>query len=170
MKRLLTAGLALSLALGPALSSAAQAGPKYGKGYYGGHGYYGHHYRGGYRFRGGYGYRRHHGHAGVKAGYALLGFGLGVLLSNASRRSDPYYNGGYVRVPAEPPRYVPPPVQQAPQPASEFGADVTCLQTREYQTVVIIGGEEHEAYGTACLQPDGSWLQGPVKVPPEYAN
>lgn len=28
---------------------------------------------------------------------------------------------------------------------------------REYQQTVIIGGEEHEAYGTACRQPDGSW-------------
>lgn len=28
---------------------------------------------------------------------------------------------------------------------------------REYQQTVFIGGEEHEAYGTACRQPDGSW-------------
>lgn len=28
---------------------------------------------------------------------------------------------------------------------------------REYQQRVYIGGEEHEAYGTACRQPDGSW-------------
>lgn len=28
---------------------------------------------------------------------------------------------------------------------------------REYQQTVIIGGEEHQAYGTACRQPDGSW-------------
>jgi surface antigen len=28
---------------------------------------------------------------------------------------------------------------------------------REYQQMVIIGGEEHQAYGTACRQPDGSW-------------
>lgn len=28
---------------------------------------------------------------------------------------------------------------------------------REYQQTVTIGGQEHQAYGTACRQPDGSW-------------
>ncbi|MDA0654099.1 MAG: RT0821/Lpp0805 family surface protein [Proteobacteria bacterium] len=28
---------------------------------------------------------------------------------------------------------------------------------REFQQTVIIGGEEAEAYGTACRQPDGTW-------------
>ncbi len=28
---------------------------------------------------------------------------------------------------------------------------------REFQQVVMVGGEEHEAYGTACRQPDGAW-------------
>jgi surface antigen len=28
---------------------------------------------------------------------------------------------------------------------------------REYQQTVSIGGEEQQAYGTACRQPDGSW-------------
>jgi surface antigen len=28
---------------------------------------------------------------------------------------------------------------------------------REYRQDVIIGGEEQQAYGTACRQPDGSW-------------
>lgn len=29
---------------------------------------------------------------------------------------------------------------------------------REYQQTVIIGGQPQQAYGTACRQPDGSWL------------
>ena len=29
---------------------------------------------------------------------------------------------------------------------------------REYRQTVVIGGREQEAYGTACRQPDGSWL------------
>ncbi|MDW7645188.1 MAG: RT0821/Lpp0805 family surface protein [Desulfuromonadales bacterium] len=29
---------------------------------------------------------------------------------------------------------------------------------REYQQTVIIGGQQQLAYGTACRQPDGSWL------------
>jgi surface antigen len=28
---------------------------------------------------------------------------------------------------------------------------------REYQQTVFIGGEEQQAYGTACRQPDGTW-------------
>ena len=30
-------------------------------------------------------------------------------------------------------------------------------QCREFQQDVTIGGEKTEAYGTACMQPDGSW-------------
>jgi surface antigen len=29
---------------------------------------------------------------------------------------------------------------------------------REYQQTVLIGGKEQQAYGSACRQPDGSWL------------
>jgi len=28
---------------------------------------------------------------------------------------------------------------------------------REYEQVIIVGGQEEKAYGTACRQPDGSW-------------
>ena len=28
---------------------------------------------------------------------------------------------------------------------------------REYKQTVLIGGQEHQAYGTACRQPDGTW-------------
>jgi surface antigen len=28
---------------------------------------------------------------------------------------------------------------------------------REYQQEIVIGGEKHQSYGTACRQPDGSW-------------
>ena len=31
------------------------------------------------------------------------------------------------------------------------------LQCREYQQSITVGGETEEAYGSACLQPDGSW-------------
>ena len=39
-----------------------------------------------------------------------------------------------------------------------------CLQEREYTTTVRIGGRDQEAYGTACLQPDGSWKRGPAEL------
>lgn len=29
---------------------------------------------------------------------------------------------------------------------------------REYRQTVVIGGKEEEAYGTACRQPDGTWV------------
>ncbi len=29
---------------------------------------------------------------------------------------------------------------------------------REYRQTVMIGGQQQEAYGTACRQPDGSWM------------
>ena len=41
-----------------------------------------------------------------------------------------------------------------------------CLAIREYQTRIVVGGREVEAYGDACLQPDGSWRTGPPKVMP----
>ena len=28
---------------------------------------------------------------------------------------------------------------------------------REYQQTIIVGGEQHQSYGTACRQPDGQW-------------
>lgn len=28
---------------------------------------------------------------------------------------------------------------------------------REYQQTVVVGGQEEQAYGTACQQPDGTW-------------
>jgi len=32
---------------------------------------------------------------------------------------------------------------------------------REYQQEIMVGGEPHKSYGTACRQPDGSWkVQG----------
>ncbi len=34
-------------------------------------------------------------------------------------------------------------------------------QCREFQQLITVGGQTQEGYGTACLQPDGSWrIQG----------
>jgi hypothetical protein len=63
------------------------------------------------------------------------------------------------------PRYAP---QSFPQPAPAAAtADrkpvASCLQVREYQTEIVVGGKTVPAYGDACLQPDGSWqtISGP---------
>ena len=41
--------------------------------------------------------------------------------------------------------------------ATREGTDAAGNQCREFQQEVTIGGETEQAYGTACLQPDGSW-------------
>ena len=38
-----------------------------------------------------------------------------------------------------------------------IGQTATGLQCREFQHTVTIGGRTQQAYGTSCLQPDGSW-------------
>lgn len=66
-------------------------------------------------------------------------------------------NNRYDAAPA--PVYTPPETSYRSAPLAS-----TCLQEREYQMTVIVGGKEAQAYGTACLQPDGSWYRGPAKV------
>lgn len=121
-------------------------------------------------FHGWYGRPFRHGHwrgrgRGDDLAYALLGFGVGALtveaLNDRPRRREP----DVVYVPADPVRSVPAPARAAGYANPDF-AGANCLQTREYQTVVVIGGLEREAYGTACLQQDGSWLRGPAQIPP----
>ena len=119
--------------------------------------------------------RGHHsGHHGHAAGYAILGFGLGYLLYSASRQRSTYYGNPYYRNSGY---YYPPPQYRAPanyyipppaQSAQEVPTGTTCLQTREYTTVITMGGEEHEAYGTACLQEDGTWIAGAPKIIPTF--
>jgi len=38
------------------------------------------------------------------------------------------------------------------------GYDTAGNYCREYQTTVTINGQKQRAYGTACRQPDGSWV------------
>ncbi|MGB5259250.1 MAG: hypothetical protein WBO34_01870 [Gammaproteobacteria bacterium] len=51
-------------------------------------------------------------------------------------------------------------------PPDAYSHSGSCLQQREYQTTVIVGGRSVDAYGTACLQPDGSWTRSPARVAP----
>jgi hypothetical protein len=113
-------------------------------------------YWGGYRYAPGY-YGPGYGSLGL--GYAWGGyhdsFGLSLSL--------PLYFGS---------RYndYPPPVPYRryrvvePQPASRATTAPACRQIREYTTEVTIGEQVLPAYGTACLQADGSWkiISGPI--------
>jgi hypothetical protein len=53
-----------------------------------------------------------------------------------------------------PPVYYYPPPTYPPLPSATTAPQQNC---REYQTTTIIGGRPQPAYGTACLQPDGTW-------------
>lgn len=105
------------------------------------------------------------GHSNFRRGHGnnvALGIGLGLLTYQIARSAGPRHQHHYVQQynqPTPPSRVV---YVERPQ------AQTTCLQEREYQTVVIIGGQERSAYGTACLQPDGSWMQGPAMIEPVF--
>lgn len=40
---------------------------------------------------------------------------------------------------------------------TRIGTSTSYRQCPEFQQTVTIGGKEEQTYGTACLQPDGSW-------------
>lgn len=40
---------------------------------------------------------------------------------------------------------------------TKIGTSTSGRQCREFQQTVTIGGNKEQTYGTACLQPDGSW-------------
>ena len=129
----------------------------------------------------GYGRRYYHRGGGISGGEAaaigLLSFGAGYVLSDTLNRNrapdtvyvrteprDVYVEPRDVRRSAPPPQRAP--GSDRPSWAPESFPGETCQVVREYQTTVIIGGVERDAYGPACLKPDGSWLQGPPRVVP----
>jgi hypothetical protein len=147
-RRLLATGIAAVLLAGsaaPAFAHDRDWGGR-GHGWYGGprHGhsydsrpYYGHRYYGG----------RHHGDD-------ALFFGLGAITGLAT--------GAILAAPPAPRYYYPPAVTYAPPPAylppPSYGASsYESGYCREYQRNIYIGGTVQRSYGTACLQPDGSW-------------
>ena len=95
--------------------------------------------------RSGHGQRHHHGyhrhHYGPRYHYG-------------------YYHCPPVYYPPPPPRVVyvpaPPPVLSA-VPTSPVYRAPSGQYCREYQSTVSVGGLPQPSYGTACLQPDGSW-------------
>jgi len=158
-----------------ALSASAWAGGSRHHGpYYGHRGHYGHHAHSTVRWGLGWTYpasywagypyypapRPYYGPAyGPGGGVLSIGYGSGGHHSSwGVGLSFPLYVG---------PRYAPPPAVVAPavhttQAASQQTRN-DCLQVREYQTEIVVGGRTVPAYGDACLQPDGSWkkISGP---------
>jgi len=96
--------------------------------------------------------------AGILAG-GWAGNDIGYAMDNRSS-SQASAGGGY-RAPAGPityrssyePNYVGP--DDSPSPETIYdNAGSTC---REYSQQVRVNGRIQESYGTACLQPDGTW-------------
>ena len=86
-------------------------------------------------------------------GRVFFGFGFGAPAYY------PYYYPPYYYYP--PPVYAPVPtygtVQPLPPPAPPAAQDSSGATCREYETTVQVNGQWQPAYGTACLQPDGTW-------------
>jgi hypothetical protein len=67
---------------------------------------------------------------------------------------DNYYDGVLQNSVAYVPNYVAPP---APPPPPPIYVDESGDYCREYSREAHVGDRMQENYGTACLQPDGSW-------------
>ena len=103
----------------------------------------------------GYSYRRYDSDDDEKLLIGLLLGGVfGYAISSASQ-SATHPIPAPIHQPAQPTRLL---------PYSTGGSASTCLQEREYQMKVMVGGKAADAYGTACLQPDGSWYRGPAHL------
>ncbi len=91
----------------------------------------------------------------------FVSFGVGVPLGPPAYYPPPvYYAPPPVYYAPPPAYYYPPPVAYAAPPAPPLAPSVapeagqTC---REYQSTTTIEGRPQQTYGTACLQPDGTW-------------
>jgi hypothetical protein len=97
-------------------------------------------------FSSGYGHRHHHHHGYHRHHHHRYHYG--------------YYHYPPVYYPPPPPRVVyvptPPPVMSA-VPTSPVYRAPSGQYCREYQSTVTVGGQPQPSYGTACLQPDGTW-------------
>jgi len=99
---------------------------------------------------------------GVVSG-AWIGSDLGRAADNANRGyMTASYTTGSAYVPeanynnynSYTPNYVAPPAPPPDPPVNYNSAGMTC---REFSQTVQINSNLKEIYGTACLQPDGSW-------------
>jgi hypothetical protein len=101
------------------------------------------------------GRHRHHDDGFVSFGFSFPAYGYDDY------GYDPYYAPAYAyRPPYEPygpyddePMYY---NDGASQYSSPYRSDEGSY-CREFQTTVVIDGRPERAFGTACMQPDGSW-------------
>ena len=108
---------------------------------------------------------------GIGAAQARGSVHIGIGVPFGGYYAPGYYAPGYYYDPppvyyAPPPPvvYAPPPVVYAPSgavvsasPASDAYVASNGQTCRQYQTTINVGGVPQASYGTACLQPDGTW-------------
>lgn len=108
------------------------------------HGHWGGGYRGGH----------HHGgdsfHLGLGFVFPIYSYGY----SYGYPYGYPYY--GPPPVYPAPPDQLPPTTSSYDQPSYSVSEEEPAY-CREYTKKIIVDGKEEKAYGTACLQDDGSW-------------
>jgi hypothetical protein len=85
-------------------------------------------------------------------GGGIAGYTLGNILQDQSASPGYYPQANTVPPPATVTRY-----------ETTYSGN-TCLQQREYRSKIMVGGKQVDGYGTACLQPDGSWRYGPAQA------
>jgi hypothetical protein len=156
---ILAAVVALSLALPGAAMADRRGHDGYQKGHSSGYGHkgYKHHYRDRHHYpkhRRGYTTKHHYYHD--DGDDLLIGLVVGGILGYALNSAQQTDSVAYDRYP--------PAASAYPATDTYRYSDNSCLQEREYQTTVVVGGKQVEAYGTACLQPDGSWSRGPAQL------
>ena len=146
--------LLLSAALLAGTTSAWAGGSRHHRGHHGHHGgSWGVNFIYPSPWRPAYGYYPAPGYAPGYGGSIGIGYGSGGHHGSwGVGLTLPLYFG---------PRYAPPPPAAVVAPAQRVSQQATsdCLQVREYQTEIVVGGRAVPAYGDACLQPDGSWTQ-----------
>jgi surface antigen len=173
-------GLMLAAVAVPALLAVPMASAEAG----------GFHHRG-YHYHRPPAYRYHdHHHGGNALAAGVLGGIVGLVVGSAitsNQNSGPDRVVVRERVVEAPPTWRNPDVYDRDYGYGNYGSDsgwyqpvpvaqqqtvsvqdsASCLQTREYQTHITVGGKDVEAYGTACLQPDGAWKFGAPTPEPQ---
>lgn len=154
IKHLITAAVAAALIAGSGMAQARDR--NHDRDYDRGHHNYDKHGSRHRKHRGHYARYDNSGDEKLLIGLIVGGL-IGYAINDSRHHADDSYGQSYPRTRT----------YDRPIPAVEYeyrDHRSSCLQEREYQTTVIVGGREVDAYGTACLQPDGSWNRGPVQL------
>ena len=104
------------------------------------------------------------GGAGWIVGGALMGAALGGVVGNRLDARDKRLAAAAAQQAFENNRAGQPSVWQNPDTGNSGSMTPTRTYQiangqycREYHQTIVVGGEQHQAYGTACRQPDGTW-------------